>query len=65
MFPTMPSLKIAYMVPLHLTGGPPELQIRNLLNASYCQPLTQIQNIFTELFLIIPSIKSAQMVTLR
>ena len=49
------------MVPLHGTGGPPELQIRNLLNDISRQPLTQIQNNFTELFLWIPSTKIAQM----
>ena len=45
--------------------GPPGLQIRNLKKKSTPEPLTQIQNNFTELFLIIPSTKIAQMVTLR
>ena len=43
----------------------PELQIRNLLSLSPPEPLTQIQNFFTELFLWIPSTKIAQMVMLR
>ena len=43
----------------------PEHQIRNILKTSPPEPLTQIQNNFTELFLIIPSNKIAQMITLR
>ena len=62
--PNMPSFKIALMVPLHRTGGPPELQIRNILKTSTPEQLIQIQNNFTKLFLIIPSTKIAQLVTL-
>ena len=60
MFPMMPSFKIAQMVPLHQTEGPPELQIKLLMTS---EPLAQIQNNFTELFLITPSTKIAQMVS--
>ena len=62
MFPMMPSFKIALMVLLHRSGGPIELQIRNLKKkkkTSAPEPLTQIQNNVTELFLIIPSTKIA------
>ena len=44
--------------------GPPALQIWSLLN-DISWPLLQIQNNFTELFLIIPSTKIAQMGSLR
>ena len=37
------------MVLLHQTGGPTELQMRNLLMPSHPEPLTQIQNNFTKL----------------
>ena len=60
----MPFFKIAQMVPLHLLGGLPELQIRNLLNDISSSTTGQNQNNFTELFLLIPSTKIAQMVLL-
>ena len=47
------------MVLLHQTGGPPELQVRNLKMTSP-ESLAQIQNNFTEFFLCIPSTNIAQ-----
>ena len=52
------------MVPLHQTVRLPELQKRFFKMISP-EPLVQIQNNFTELFLLIPSTKLAQIVLLR
>ena len=54
----MHSTKIAQMVLLRQTKGPPQLKIRNPV------PLVQIQNDFTELLLMMHTTKFAQMVLL-
>ena len=56
----MTSTKISQTVKLRQTKGATELKIRNIF-----KPLAQIQNNFTELFLMVPSTKIARMVLLR
>ena len=53
----MHSSKISQMVSLRQLGGPPEVQIRNLLNdiSSPPESLLQIQNNFTKMFLMMTS----------
>ena len=63
MFHMIPAFKIAQMVLLHRTEGLQELQIFFLMT-SPSEPLVQIQNNFTEWYLLIPSTKIAQMVPL-
>ena len=58
----MPSTKIAQMVQLHRTKGAARAVDKKCLLMTFPpEPQVQIQNIFTELILIMPSTKIAQM----
>ena len=63
MFPIMSSTKIALMVLLLQTKWPPELRLEKIFK-QHLELLTQIQNNLTEVFLIVPSSKIVQTVTL-
>ena len=60
----MSSTKIAQMVLVHRSKGPPELQIRNIFKRHLTQNHWSKFKIISELFLIMPLTKIVQMVPL-
>ena len=59
------STKIAQMAQLHWTDWAARALDKKCRQTTSTEPLVQIQNYFTELFLTKPLLKTAQMVLLR